>query len=70
MTIQSVLIPKETFSLKDAIKWIMTNNYELNKIHETNNYYRFRQTIPEPNSKYVSKKLPNGIVLIATLESK
>ena len=45
--IQSILIDKSVASLDDAIKWINQNDYILNKVHITNNYYRFRQESPQ-----------------------
>jgi len=45
--IQSILIDKSVASLDDAIKWIKQNDYILNKVHITNNYYRFRQLSPQ-----------------------
>ena len=67
--LQSVLIPKILFNLDDAIKWIDNHHFELKKIDETINFYRFRQINPQYIEKlgytnYKIKKLNNGIELV------
>jgi hypothetical protein len=62
--IQSILIPKKTFTLNKALKWLDKHNYKHNKIRETKSYYRFRQTIPKYPANYYSEKLNNGVVLV------
>jgi hypothetical protein len=62
-SVQSVLIPKNKFTKIQAIEYIM-EHFELIKMDETPNYYRFRQHKPNKTSHYVSKKIKNGIILI------
>lgn len=66
MVVQSVLIPKNKFTLEKAKKYIKDNNYKLKKIDITNNYYRFRQEDPEKfdEKKYFTKEINDGIKLI------
>lgn len=66
MEVQSVLIPKDKYSKKEANKWIKNNGYIIKKIDITNNYYRYRQMEPELLIKdsYRTKTLNNGIILI------
>ena len=46
--IQSILIPKNKYSLRDSINFIK-NNFMLKKVdyNENNEYYRFRQQDPD-----------------------
>lgn len=67
--LQSVILPKINFTINDAVKWIIEHGYDVKKIDETFNYWRFRQK--DPNyltrlgfNKVISKELPNGVILI------
>ena len=60
--IQTVLVPKNKFSKKDAIKYIK-EHFQYNGIDEKENYYRFRQFEPT-KGRFISKKLSNGVVLV------
>lgn len=68
MEVQSILIPRNKFNLKQANKFIKDNDYKLTyykkKVHITDNYFRFRQKKPNKNKNYKIKKLKNGIKLI------
>lgn len=68
--IQSILIPKNKFTISQAYKWIIENGYKIaffNKpMHETDKYYRFRQLSPK-NKDLKMKTLKNGIKLIISL---
>lgn len=44
--VQSVLMSKDIFSRKEAVKWVKEHDYKA-EIDETENYYRFRQQEPE-----------------------
>ncbi len=61
--IQSVLIPKEYYSLDEAIDYIK-EHYKYKKVDVTTHYYRFRQYQP----KYLKEKL--GLTNIFTKENK
>jgi hypothetical protein len=45
--IQSILFNKSIHKLPEALIYMIKNNYKINKIDETDDYYRFRQV--EPN---------------------
>jgi hypothetical protein len=63
--IQSVIIPKEKFTLKQSHKWLMKHNYKIPvKVDETENFYRYRQRNPDKRYTYTTKVLPNGVELI------
>ena len=62
--VQSVLIPKNKFSLPEAIRWLIIHKYKITKVDITHNYYRFRQQEPNNKKKYYSLVLPNNIILI------
>ena len=64
--IQSILIPKSAFTLKEARVWIKEHDYKLTfyvkKVDITVNYYRFRQLKPSlKRDKIRTISLPNGI---------
>jgi len=62
--IQSVLVPKATFTKKQAIQYIK-KHFKFIKIDDKPlNYYRFRQFKPTKGSKYSTKNLNNGVKLI------
>lgn len=62
--IQSVLVPKATFTKKQAIQYIK-KHFKFIKIDDKPlNYYRFRQFKPTKGSKYSTKKINNGVKLI------
>jgi hypothetical protein len=62
--VQSVIIPRSRYTLNQAKAWVNTNNFKLKKMDLTQNYYRFRQREPKPQSKYFTVELTNGIHLI------
>lgn len=44
--IQSVLVDKNKYKLIDAILYILKNDYKINKVDESDKYFRFRQVEP------------------------
>lgn len=60
----TVLVPKNKFTIRDAVNWVNNNNFKTTKIDISDNYYRFRQSVPRNYARYYSKKLRNGIVLV------
>ena len=71
--LQSVVIPKEFYTLKQAEEWIVKHNYKLVKVDETPHEWRFRQLSPLYLKKikmdnYRTKTLTNGIMLIIGYE--
>lgn len=64
--IQSVIFPKESFKVGESRKWLKKNDFIWNgKVDREyrENYFSFRQTEPL-YKRYISKKLPNGVILI------
>lgn len=66
--IQSVLIPRDKYTLAQAVNWIQSNGY---KVHFgkkppdiTVDFYRFRQKRPNPLLKYHTIKTAGGIEFI------
>lgn len=62
--VQSVLIPKNKFSLQEAQKWLINNGFTVKKVDVTENNYRFRQHQPNKQKKYFIKTLDNDIKLV------
>jgi len=66
--VQSILIPKNKFSLNEANSWIRKHNYKLTykgkKVHVTDKYYRYRQMIPNPKLNYNVTTIDKGIKFI------
>jgi len=64
METQSVIIPRDKFSLAEAKAWIDRHNYKKPKVDTTKNFYRFRQEEPGLFHNYRNKKLPDGVELV------
>ena len=62
--IQSVLVPKATFSRSEAIKYVKEHFHYLKIDSKPPNFYRFRQIDPVKGSRYITKKLDNGVELV------
>ena len=63
MKVQSVLIPVNKFTLKEATDWLLEHKYRLRKVDVTEDFYRFRQSEPS-RGMYYTKTLPNGVRLV------
>ena len=63
--VQSVIIPRNDFTLLQAKKWLNAHNFKLNKIDITENFYRFRQRNPNKTKTYFVINL-DGVKLIMT----
>jgi hypothetical protein len=61
--LQTVLLPKNKFTLEEVDKYLKENNLKNSKIDITNNYYRARQKDP----RYLKKK---GFTNVKTLINK
>jgi len=76
MEVQSVVIPKKKFTLKQSDKWIKDNGYKLTfykkPVDITVGFYRYRQKAPSRFNpkKYKTKVLKNGILLILGIMKK
>lgn len=63
-TLQTILIPKNKYSLREAKKWLKEHSKANSYIRETKNYYRAMQTVPIVGSDYYTSKLSNGIMYV------
>jgi hypothetical protein len=61
--LQTILVPKDKFSLSEAYVWLANHHYSHHKIDITEHFYRFRQNDPHGGS-YYTVRLPNGIQLV------
>jgi hypothetical protein len=66
--LQTILIPRKSFTLPEAVVWLKDNHYPHHKIDITGNYYRFRQHDPIEHSKYYTHTLKNGVELVHSYE--
>ena len=64
MAIQSVILDKNLFTLKSAYAWIIKHGFKYYKIDITKDKYRFRQLDPNPNKRYYTIKLTDGVEAI------
>jgi hypothetical protein len=62
--IQSILFPKDEFTLLESYDWLRKNGYKNNKVDITENFFRFRQMNPMEGGRYITKTLKNGIELV------
>jgi len=62
--LQSIIVPKNKFTKRSAIDWIVKHKYHIYKIDITDKFYRFRQRQPRAHGKYYTVSLPNGIEMI------
>lgn len=69
MEVQSVIFPKDKFSLESAIDWLISHNYKVPKVDETEEHYRFRQHSPKKYipDRFRTVELINGAKLIINL---
>lgn len=68
MHIQSVLIPKRTFTLVQAKAWIKKHGYKLTyhgkEVDITEKFYRFRQKAPKKDMRYFVRHIEQGILYV------
>jgi hypothetical protein len=64
--VQTVLVPRESFTIRQAARWIISHGYYAIKIDATPNYFRFRQTSPvkAPGTRVRTISLPNSVKLV------
>ena len=65
--IQSILFPKNLYTLQSAKKWLRNHKKKILKVDETDHFYRFRQRNPRSGDRYYTKKIDGGIELIIKL---
>lgn len=59
--LEAILFDKAYFTKNEAFKWLNKNGYKPLKIHETDNFYRFRLIEPIRGARYRIKKIFPGI---------
>lgn len=68
MEIQSVLIPKKNFTMKQAVAWLnskkMKTTFAGKKVDITDKYFRFRQRQPKKTARYFVRHVENGILYV------
>ena len=62
--IQSVLLNKNYFTLRQAKAIVKDMGFEPLKFHETEEYYRFRIQNPRMFDRFRNKKIKDGITFI------
>jgi hypothetical protein len=71
--VQSVLIPKDKYTIKQGQNWLRKHNYIFDNIDTTfPNYVHYRQVNPALLTKYsyITKVLPNGMQLAIAVPVK
>lgn len=63
-TLQTILIPKDKYSLREAKKWLKDHSKANSYIRETTNYWRAMQTVPIIGSAYNTTTLSNGVMYV------
>jgi hypothetical protein len=53
--LQTVLFPKDKFSLEKASKWLEEHKYKHSKVDTTEHFHRFRQMPPTGHKFYTRK---------------
>ena len=64
MVIQSVIFDKKHWTVESSRRWLEHKHLKDYKVHITDNFIRWRQHEPDQYSKYITKRLPNGIEYI------
>lgn len=64
MSIQTILINKNEYSLPSAIEFIKRNGFEVKKIDIDRNFYRFRQNDPKQYKTFYTKPIKKGVLFV------
>lgn len=62
--VQTILFPKSKFSIASAVEWLTKHKYRHRDVDMGDHYLRFRQHEPIPNTRYITKTLPNGVEIV------
>lgn len=62
--IQSVLFNKKHYTIPSSRKWLREHDMKENKVHITDENYRWRQVEPNPRKKYRIGKINKGIKFV------
>ena len=63
-TLQTIIIPKDKYSLREAKKWLKDHSKANSYIRETTNYWRSMQTPPIVKASFDTTKLSNGVMYV------
>ena len=69
MPIQSILFNKNKWTIPKAKEWLKDNKFVINysdgqSPRVTRYFLRFRQSSPKKYKNYITKDIPNGILII------
>ena len=67
METQSVLVPRDKYTLAEAKHWVSSHKYKSPKVDITERFYRFRQHDPSGFSRMRTVKLHGGVELVVGL---
>jgi len=63
--VQSIIFDKKQWTSQSAHRWLHAHHTKpIKAAHETKHFLRYRLRNPEMFSRFITKKLPNGIDLI------
>jgi hypothetical protein len=62
--VQTVLFPREAFTVETAVQWLKDHHYRHLKVDITDDFYRFRQMTPMKGGRYATVTLPNEVELV------
>jgi len=62
--IQSILLDRDIFTLKQAENWIKEHGFKLKKLDITVHYYRFRQLEPSMFKYLRMKRMGRGVMAV------
>jgi len=62
--VQTVLFPKDEWSIAEAVAWLTEHHYRHHKVDITEHHLRFRQMTPMKGGRYATVTLPNGVELV------
>lgn len=63
-SIQTILFPKNQWSIAKAKSWLQKHKFRSNYMRLTTNEIRAMQVNSVIGAEYYSKRLPNGVVLV------
>jgi hypothetical protein len=73
LELQSVVFDKKKWTQAKAEAWLRDNGYKTSfygkKVDERPTQWRYRQTAPSRYRNYVSKKLPNNVLLVLGIKN-
>jgi len=62
--VQTILFPKDEWTITEAKVWLDEHHYKNNSLDITEEHYRFRQMTPMKGGRYITKTLPNGVEIV------